>query len=53
MPKVAKKLGWVGGEIGWTLEDNHMVNRVIEVFGAKRSKTYRVYGKTLASTVKN
>ncbi len=50
---VAKKLGWVGGEIGWTLEDNDMVNRVIEVFGATRSKTYRVVGKTLAATVKN
>lgn len=50
---VAKQLGWEGGEIGWTLEDNHMVNRVIEVFGAKRSKTYRVYGKTMSEPVKN
>lgn len=51
--QVAQKLGWVGGEISWTLEDNDMVNRVIEVFGATRSKTYRVYGKTLATPVKN
>lgn len=42
-----KRLGWAGGEIGWTLEDNDMVNRAIEVFGAKKSKTYRVYGKPL------
>jgi GNAT superfamily N-acetyltransferase len=44
---VAKKLGWKSGEISWTLEDNDLVNRMIEVFGAKRSKTYRVYEKAL------
>lgn len=48
-----KRQGWTGGEISWTLEDNDMVNRVIQVFGSKRSKTYRVYGKALAETVKN
>jgi GNAT superfamily N-acetyltransferase len=42
-----KKLGWTGGEIGWTLEDNDLVNRVIEVFGSTKSKTYRVYEKSL------
>lgn len=46
--KVGKELGWVSGEIGWTLEDNDMVNRAIEVFGCKKYKTYRVYEKTLA-----
>ncbi len=50
---VAKKLGWSGGEIGWTLEDNDMVNRVIGVFGATKSKVYRVFGKMLAAAVKN
>jgi GNAT superfamily N-acetyltransferase len=49
-----KRLGWTAGEISWTLEDNDMVNRMIEVFGSKRSKTYRVYGKALgAESVKN
>jgi GNAT superfamily N-acetyltransferase len=49
-----KRLGWTGGEISWTLEDNDMVNRMIEVFGSKRSKTYRVYGKALPTeSVKN
>jgi len=43
----ARKLGWWGGEIGWTLEDNDMVNRSIELFGAKKYKTYRVYSKPL------
>jgi hypothetical protein len=42
-----RKLGWYGGEIGWTLEDNDMVNRAIELFGAKKYKTYRVYSKRL------
>lgn len=45
---VGKKLGWWGGEISWTLEDNDMVNRAIEVFGATKYKTYRVMGKPLA-----
>lgn len=43
----ARKLGWTGGEISWTLEDNTLVNRAIEMFGAKKYKTYRVYGKPL------
>ena len=47
--KAAQKLGWWGGEIGWTLEDNHMVNRAIELFGCKKYKTYRVFTKALTS----
>jgi hypothetical protein len=45
----ARKLGWKGGEISWTLEDNTLVNRAIEIFGAKKYKTYRVYGKPLTA----
>jgi hypothetical protein len=41
----SRKQGWWGGEISWTLEDNDLVNRAIEVFGCKRYKTYRVYRK--------
>ncbi len=49
-----RKLGWYGGEIGWTLEDNDMVNRAIELFGAKKYKTYRIYSKPLeAQPLKN
>jgi GNAT superfamily N-acetyltransferase len=49
-----RKLGWYGGEIGWTLEDNDMVNRAIELFGAKKYKTYRIYSKALeAQPLKN
>ncbi|NRD68046.1 N-acetyltransferase [Corallococcus exiguus] len=39
----AKELGYTGGEISWTLEDNHLVNRAIESMGGQRSKTYRVF----------
>ncbi len=45
--RAARRLGYMHGEISWTLEDNHLVNRAIEAFGAKRSKTYRVYEKVL------
>ena len=40
--------GYVGGELGWTLEDNNNINRGIERMGAKRYKIYRVYEKALA-----
>jgi GNAT superfamily N-acetyltransferase len=43
----AKGLGYEGGEISWTLEDNHLVNRAIESMGGKRTKTYRIYQKPL------
>jgi hypothetical protein len=41
------KRGYVGGELGWTLEDNVMINRGIERMGAKKYKTYRVYERML------
>ncbi len=42
-----QRQGLVAGEIGWTLEDNHAVNAMIERMGATRAATYRVYQKTL------
>jgi len=45
--RAARKLGYEGGEIGWTLEDNALVNRAIESMGGKHYKTYRMYEKTL------
>jgi GNAT superfamily N-acetyltransferase len=39
----ARELGYDGGEISWTLEDNHLVNRAIESMGGKKYKTYRIY----------
>ncbi|WP_373046279.1 N-acetyltransferase [Vulgatibacter sp.] len=41
--RAARKLGYKGGEISWTLEDNVLVNRAIEMMGGKRYKTYRMY----------
>jgi GNAT superfamily N-acetyltransferase len=45
--RTAIALGWKGGEIGWTLEDNDLINQPIEAMGGKRVKTYRVYGMDL------
>lgn len=42
-----KELGYDGGEISWTLEDNHLINRAIESLGARRTKTYRLYQKAI------
>jgi hypothetical protein len=41
------KRGYVGGELGWTLEDNHQINTGIERMGAKHYKTYRLYERPL------
>jgi GNAT superfamily N-acetyltransferase len=35
--------GYTGAEMGWTLDDNTRVNRVIQRSGADRYKTYRIY----------
>ena len=34
-------------ELGWTLEDNLLINKAIESVGAQRYKTYRIYQKQL------
>ena len=39
--------GYTGGELSWTLEDNHPVNAGIKSMGGKVYKTYRGYEKTL------
>ena len=45
--KAAKSLGYTGGEISWTLEDNHLVNRAIESMGGRKYKTYRIYERAV------
>ncbi len=45
--RTAKRLGYTGGEISWTLEDNALVNRAIESMGGRQYKTYRVYQRDL------
>ncbi len=45
--RAARRLGYDGAELGWTTEDNELMNRAIESIGARRYKTYRIYEKTL------
>ncbi|MFL5343499.1 MAG: N-acetyltransferase [Hyalangium sp.] len=45
--RTAHQLGYEGGEISWTLENNHLVNRAIESMGGKRSKTHRIFERAL------
>jgi hypothetical protein len=39
------KLGYRCSEVGWTLEDNHLINAGIEAAGGVRTKVYRLYDK--------
>jgi GNAT superfamily N-acetyltransferase len=39
----ARKLGYGDCEMSWILEDNTLMNRALEVMGARRYKTYRIY----------
>ena len=39
----ARKLGYGPCEMSWILENNVLMNRSIELMGAKRYKTYRLY----------
>ena len=43
----AKKIGITGGEIGWTLEDNDLINKSIEMMDGKHYRTYRILGMKL------
>lgn len=42
-----KELGIPGGEIGWTLEDNDLINRACETMGATLNRRYRLLGLNL------
>jgi GNAT superfamily N-acetyltransferase len=39
----ARKLGYSDCEMSWILEDNVLMNRSLEMMGAERYKTYRIY----------
>lgn len=43
----ARRLGCGSWEATWTLEDNHAMNRVMELLGATRSRTYRLYRRPI------
>ncbi|MGC4085312.1 MAG: hypothetical protein QM736_25120 [Vicinamibacterales bacterium] len=40
--------GYLAAEVGWTLEDNALINAGIEAAGGRRTKVYRLYEKPLA-----
>jgi GNAT superfamily N-acetyltransferase len=44
----AFRRGYTRAEVGWTLEDNQLINAGIEATGARQSKRYRLYEKALA-----
>ncbi len=43
----AQKVGFLSGEIGWTLDDNDLINRAIESMDGKLDRRYRILGMTL------
>lgn len=38
---------YTGAELGWTLEDNDLINRTILAVGGRRYKTYRIYERSI------
>jgi hypothetical protein len=43
-----ERRGYTSAEVGWTLEDNYLVNAGIEAAGGRHYKTYRLYEKPVA-----
>jgi GNAT superfamily N-acetyltransferase len=41
---------YTGAELGWTLEDNYLVNQTIEAVGGKKYKVFRIYEKQIAES---
>jgi hypothetical protein len=41
--------GYASGEMSWVLENNTLMNRAADLIGGRRSKTYRIYERPLAS----
>jgi len=43
-----RALGMRGGELGWTLEDNGLINAGIRAMGAKPYKRYRIFSRRIS-----
>ncbi len=43
----ALALGYEAGELGWAMEDDTLVNRMLQATGGKHVKTFRVYQRSL------
>src|SRR5262249_34687824 len=41
--EVGQRLGYRGAELGWTLEDNRLINRPIQKAGGQPYKKFRIY----------
>lgn len=48
--RAAAALNYENGQIGWTLEDNDLVNRAIENMGSKKIGTYRVFSRPIEAS---
>lgn len=46
--RVHARRGTRGAELSWVLEDNRAIQTIIELCGARRYKTYRIFEKELA-----
>ena len=44
-----QRLGYEWAELGWTLEDNRLINAAIRSVGAYVYKRYRIYEKPIAA----
>jgi len=44
---VGVKRGYTVGEMSWILEDNYLMNRIAEIWGARLYKKYRIWEKKL------
>jgi hypothetical protein len=42
-----RRLGYTKAEVGWTLEDNVLINSGIEAAGGRRTKVYRLYERAV------
>lgn len=42
-----KHCGYTGAELGWTLEDNALINRTILAVGGQQYKTYRIFERPI------
>ncbi|HEY4310293.1 MAG TPA: GNAT family N-acetyltransferase [Pirellulales bacterium] len=40
---IGQRLGYIGAELGWTLEDNALINRPIQKADAVPYKRFRIY----------
>ncbi len=45
--RICTRKGYNSGEMSWILEDNKLMNRAVEMMGARKYKTYRLYERPI------